>query len=271
MASKRIHEEAWGDLTVRLKPRDDGRFDGIVVRKGGGAVAQVRGDSDETEAEVRARLKQEALRRHPDWVGFDGAVQFFQNVFGKGFYDEAYQAEERSYKCAAKIQLEETAPLDAVLDGGGFAAAVLRVFQKTNLLSPFELMRVKDALNGSDGDSFVRAAAMFATGEMETGLRTMASVLRPHDAAKWTVVTYLPFLWKPDAHMFLKPNVTKLFADRVGHEFALRYRAGLDLDVYRSLRDLTAGTNEAIKNLRPRDNIDVQSFIWVVGAYPAND
>ena len=97
----------------------------------------------------------------------------------------------------------------------------------------------------------------------------MVNALKPHDAAKWTVVTYLPFLWRPDVHMFLKPEITKLFADRVGHEFAFQYRANLDLEVYRSLLDLAARTNDAIRALEPRDQIDVQSFIWVVGAYPS--
>jgi len=44
--------------------------------------------------------------------------------------------------------------------------------------------------------------------------------LKPKDAAKWTVVTYLPFLWRPDTHMLLKPMVTTDFAERV--DIALR-------------------------------------------------
>ena len=128
-------------------------------------------------------------------------------------------------------------------------------------------MRVKDVLSSEHGDSFVRGAAAFALGDMEAGLRKMVSAAKPCDAAKWTIVTYLPFLWMPDEHMFLKPEITKLFANRVGHEFALSYRSELDLDVYRCLLDLVAQTNETIGELRPLDNVDVQSFIWVVGDY----
>ncbi len=151
--------------------------------------------------------------------------------------------------------------------GDGFAEEARQAFHRTNLLSWFELMRVDDVLQGDRNDSFVSGAAAFASGEMEAGLRRMAGAAKPHDAAKWTVLTYLPFLWAPDEHMFLKPEVTKLFADRVGHEFAFRYRADLDLDVYKSLLDLVARTREALEELRPRDNVDLQSFIWVVGAY----
>ena len=70
----------------------------------------------------------------------------------------------------------------------------------------------------------------------------MERALKPHDAAKWTAATYLPFLWRPDQHMFLKPEVTKDLAARVGHRFASDYEAGLDIGVYESLLDLAART-----------------------------
>ena len=267
MRRQRILDEAWGEFTVRLVAREDGRFDGIAFRKGRGAEAKVRGERYETENEVRARLKQEVMRRHPDWVGYDGAVGFFRRHFPNGFEDENYLEQERSYKWDAKRLLDEAVPLDSTVAGEGFAEEALRALHRTNLLSRFELMRVADVLKGDRNDSFVRGAAAFASGDMEAGLRRMTSAAKPHDAAKWTVLTYLPFLWQPDTHMFLKPEITKLFADRVGHEFALRYRADLDLDVYRCLLDLVARTREAIEGLRPRDNVDVQSFVWVVGAY----
>ena len=190
-------DETWGELTVRLVARDN-RFDGIVFGKAG-TVVKVRGESGESEAELRVQLKQEALKRHPDWMGYDGAMAFFRKQFSQGFHDDEYLKQERTYKHKAKIQLDESVPLEAALDGVGFAESALRVFQRTNLLSPFELMRVKDVLRGDVGDSFVRGAATFATGDMAGGLQQMANALKPHDAAKWTVATYLPFLWRPES------------------------------------------------------------------------
>lgn len=99
----------------------------------------------------------------------------------------------------------------------------------------------------------------------------MANALGPHGAAKWTTVTYLPFLWRPDVHMFLKPEVTRRFAGRVGHQFEHHYAAALHPSVYDSLLDLVAETKAELEVLAPRDNIDVQSFIWVVGEYNIED
>ena len=80
-------------------------------------------------------------------------------------------------------------------------------------------------------------------------------------------MTYLPFLWRLQDHMFLKPEVTKDFASRVGHRFASDYEPRLNIGVYDSLLDLAARTTEELADLKPRDRIDVRSFIWVIGNY----
>ncbi len=167
--------------------------------------------------------------------------------------------------------LETTAPLDAVATGSGYGAAVRKVFQATNLLSPFEKPRIGDVLKGPNADAFVRGAALFTLGDIKAGLAEMEKAAKADGAAKWTVVTYLPFLWRPEAHMFLKPEVTKDFAERVGHPFASRYEAALRPEVYESLLDLVAKTERELKELKPKDRIDVPSFIWVVGAYEEGD
>ncbi len=41
----------------------------------------------------------------------------------------------------------------------------------------------------------------------------MESAAKPHEAAKWTLVTYLPFRWRPETHAFFKPQVTKDYAE----------------------------------------------------------
>lgn len=67
--------------------------------------------------------------------------------------------------------------------------------------------------------------------------------------------------------MFLKPLVTRNFAVRVGHPLAVTYEARLLPAVYRFLLDLADRTRAAIADLHPRDMIDIQSLIWVVGSY----
>ena len=167
----------------------------------------------------------------------------------------------------AKEKLDMTAPLDEAVAGRGFGEAVLGVFRATNLLSPFEMMRAQDLLRGRNADASIQAAARFAKHASQSSLSNLERALKSDDCAKWTVATYLPYFWRPDAHMFLKPEATKDFAARVGHPFASLYSARLEFDVYDSLLKLTSKANEELADLAPRDRIDVQSFIWVVGNY----
>ena len=191
----------------------------------------------------------------------------FLHFFPGGFASPDYAKRERTYKEEAKARLDASVPIDAALHANGLGLAALSSFHGTNLLSPFEKMRVADLLRGPSADAFLRAASRFTLGVEAHDLAEMAALAKPHECAKWTVLTYLPFFWHPDTHMFLKPEVTKDFAARVGHPFIHAYTAEISMAVYDSLRDLAARTAQEITDLTPRDRIDVQSFIWTVGAY----
>jgi hypothetical protein len=187
-----------------------------------------------------------------------------------GFADPYYFSQEREYKDKARNALDRNLPLSAVLDGRrGLGELALQVFQATNLLAVPEKVQLARFLKGTDADAFVLAAARFAVDGGEAKMLDMNQVLRKHDLAKWTVVTYLPFLWRPDQHMFLKPEVTKDFATRVGDGFVDDYDTALNIGVYRRLLGLVARTSQELTRAGwpPNDNIDVQSFVWIVGKY----
>jgi hypothetical protein len=248
-----------GKLELELVARD-GRFFGLADRK------QCVAGSDAEK--VWRQLQDDAGKSDPKYFGYDGARNRFLRLFPGGFHTKGFEEGERNYKLAAKRKLDSTIPLEQALAGSGLGEAALAAFRATNMLSPFEMMRVQELLRGPDGDAVVRTAAAFAQECDKSSLRRLESVLKLRDCAKWTVATYLPFLWRPDHHMFLKPEVTKDYAARVGHPFASVYAAGLNYDVYASLLDLVDRTASEIADLLPRDRIDLQGFIWAVGTYP---
>jgi hypothetical protein len=105
-------------------------------------------------------------------------------------------------------------------------------------------------------------ALLYGEGEFVEGFTTFADVLTEIGAGKWTIATYFPFLATPDTHMFLKPEVTKRIAVACGVE--LNYRPELNALTYQSLLRLSEHLRELLKDLGPRDLIDVQSFMWCV-------
>jgi hypothetical protein len=82
------------------------------------------------------------------------------------------------------------------------------------------------------------------------------------------VLTVFPFLADPKRHLYLKPNVTRLAAERWG--FPVAYEPRPNLATYRSLlafaKDIRTGLVDARFPNAPRDQIDVQGFIWVAGS-----
>ncbi len=259
---KTIREGSAGKAKLRLL--DTGKGFAGIINEGGKTVFQTSGENADA---VWAALQAQLTRSGPNWFGWQGARERFLHWFAGGFRSPAYLKDERDYKLAAKAKLEETTPVEEAATGSGHGEAVLAAYRRTNLLYPVEKTRLQALLRGADSDSFVRAAARFALGEGKSALAAMERLLRPHDNVKWTVVTYLPFLWRPDEHIFLKPEVTKDFAARVQHELEYRYGAELDLSVYESLLDMAGQIRTHFGDLEPRDQIDIQSVIWVVGDY----
>ena len=263
---KTIRELELGGTTIRLVEMKEG-FGGVVISKMG-QVTRYQGDDLE---KLWGQLKTEAGKSDEAYFGFDGAMNRFSHLFPDGFGSTAFATHERKYKVDASENLRANLPLEVAIDASGVGEVALKAFRETNLLAPIEQARVQELLRGKFADEFVQAAAAFTLGNVSEGIAGMKLASAESDIAHWTVFTYLPFLWRPEEHMFLKPAVTKDFAARVGHSFAYEYSAALDVGVYESLLSLTAETKLEISKLEPADNIDIQSFIWIVGKYDAAD
>ena len=69
---------------------------------------------------------------------------------------------------------------------------------------------------------------------------------------------------QPEAHIFLKPNVTRIAAREYGFEF--RYTSRPSWDTYQSLLEFAAVVGRDVRDLKPHDMIDIQSFLCVQGS-----
>ena len=83
--------------------------------------------------------------------------------------------------------------------------------------------------------------------------------------SKWTVLTILPFLARPETYMFLKPNATKVCADRLA--FNLNYSPTPNWLTYSKLMEMSDLLMDHLRPLGAQDYIDIQSFIWVIDYY----
>ncbi|GAC1691115.1 MAG: hypothetical protein NVS9B3_09710 [Gemmatimonadaceae bacterium] len=218
------------------------------------------------------------LRRGSAAPGAASARRKFLRFFPGGFNDATYIDWERGYKWTAHVRWEEAlgqAEYRGLLRAGKFAeiaARAVRIESRTNLLFSFEKMALRDAVRSALGSrSFATGLYDYLWGrgtdrsrferwcEVVDGLpRARTRVLT------WPLVTVFGFIARPDVHIFLKPNVTRIAARAYGAE--LLYRSRPAWDSYESLLQFAAQVRRGLRDLRPRDMIDIQSFIWVQGS-----
>jgi hypothetical protein len=198
-------------------------------------------------------------------------------VFPLGFRDEKYEHWERGYKAAAagewEHQLNE-AEFARLLGWGDFeeiARRALRVESATNLLFSFEKMALRDASRGEGAQPFAEGLFEYLHGErsMERRMARFAGVLgslprKQTRVVTWPVLTIFPFLAHPKSEIYLKPTVTRAAAAAYG--FPLDYHAPPEWSTYASVMSLVETVRRDLRDLKPRDMVDIQSFLWVLGS-----
>lgn len=206
----------------------------------------------------------------------------FLKAFPRGFRDETYLDWERGYKWDAHQRWEHalSEPLfRAALAERAYdriARTALSIESRTNLLFSFEKMALRDAVRSAAGArAFGSGLYEFLYGESDLDRRfaTWIDVIgqlprRKTRVLTWPLATVFGFIAQPRSHFFFKPTVTREAARRYGVE--LEYASRPSWEVYRGLLQFVRSVRYDIRDLRPRDMIDLQSYLWVQGSdeYP---
>jgi hypothetical protein len=202
----------------------------------------------------------------------------FLRIFRGGFRDETYLAWERDYKLEAHRRWTEVLGREiyqSLLRAGEhaeIAARAVGIEARTNLIFSFEKMALRDAVKSAAGArAFATGLYAFVYGDgsaqqkFESWCGVVAKLPRRQTrVATWPIATVFGFLAQPNRHIFLKPNVTREAARKFGFPFHYESRPGWR--TYASLLKFAAAARGELSDLQPRDMIDIQSFIWVLGS-----
>jgi len=206
----------------------------------------------------------------------------FLTVFPKGFYDADYVELERGYKWAAHRAWEQLLSKNrfaAMIKKESFAeiaSQAVRIESRTNLLFSFEKMALRDAIKSHEGAKLFSQSLfrlLYGRGSLNSRFGQWVSAIdqlprKQTRVLTWPLVTVFGFIARPDEHFFFKPTVTREAARLYGVE--LPYASRPSPELYHALLDFIAKVRSDIRDLRPRDMIDMQSFLWVQGSeeYP---
>jgi hypothetical protein len=209
-------------------------------------------------------------------------VRKFLHYFPGGFSGKKYIAWERDYKWEAHVAWEEKLNkknFRELLDQQQYheiAKTAVTLESKTNLLFSFEKMALRDAVKEeASAKEFAEGLFEFVYGKkpLKTRFeiyRDMLSRLpvKQTRVLTWPLLTVFGFIADPDQHIFLKPVVTKNAALKFGFDF--NYSSKTQWETYESLLEFAEEVKKETATLKPRDMIDIQSFIWVMGSeeYP---
>lgn len=233
-------------------------------------------DINSSPGPIHAPNRAYALRTRS--VGARQCRRKFLRIFPRGFRDPTYIDWERDYKLQAHrrwkaaLAPERYRSLLGRKEFHEIARLATTIESRTNLLFSFEKLALRDALRSPQG------ARLFALGlfEMLHGegsgetrfiawCNTIAALPRRLSRVlTWPVVTVFPFIAQPNAHLYLKPTVTRIAADAYEQEFD--YRPSPNWATYCSLLAFGRAVRRDLRDLHPRDQIDIQSFIWVQGS-----
>lgn len=204
----------------------------------------------------------------------------FLRVFPGGFSDPTYLDWERDYKVEShrrwQQQLGES-HFRALLRAREFseiARRALKVEQQSrhSMVFTFEKMALRDAVNTPAGAArFAKALFEFLHGRRQPADRFdawVAELMRlPRKQARlvtWPVTTVFGFLAQPRRHIFVKPLVMRRAAAACG--YALEYESRPSSRTYGQWLTLARLVRRGLRDLTPRDMIDIQSFLWVQGS-----
>ena len=185
---------------------------------------------------------------------------------------------ERGYKWRAHVTWAEQLGrerLRRLLARGKFAEIAqiaIAIESRTNLLFSFEKMALRDAVRTRSGArDFAQGLAefLYGTGDPDTRFERWCGVVArlPRKQTRvltWPIVTIFPFIAAPREHILLKPMVTRAAARKYGVDF--HYASKPSWMTYESMLRFAAVVRRDLRDLRPRDMIDLQSFIWIQGS-----
>lgn len=209
-------------------------------------------------------------------------INKFLYYFPGGYAGKKFVTWERDYKWVAHLAWNEQLNKDEfsrLLQEKKFMEIAKRaasIEAKTNLLFSFEKMALRDGVK-TPASAQLFAEGLFVYIYSDADLLSRFEIFRetltklPVKQTRvltWPLQTVFGFIADPKQYIFLKPTVTKRAAEK--YQFDFSYQSPVNWATYKSLLQFAELIGKDTAKWRPRDMIDLQSFIWVLGSeeYP---
>jgi len=234
-------------------------------------VEPIKVVGDEANHPVLDNLKIDKLSAGIKYKSLRDSIDYFKERFPEGFYGEEFKGEERDYKDKAHHLADDLlgenifSKLIKNEEYAEITKRALKVVNSTNLIFPNEKMALKDGLLKDDAKKIFSISLynlLYGDDTLEDRFNKFSRVLENINASKWTTASYFMFIVLPDKYMFVKPTITQYTAELCG--FEINYKPQLNWLTYKLVLEFSNYLFSELSELKPRDMIDVQSFMWCI-------
>lgn len=141
------------------------------------------------------------------------AEQRFLSRHPGGFHSPDMQAIAKKHKIEKLVAFAQTAFAKACFkDTDKIVKSAIKLVSQSSMVSIFEKPKFRDyvaSLDATGKQRFANSLKAQLHGAQAKGFDTMLELLGEAKLAKWTLLTVLPFYFKPDTEVFIKPTTTK--------------------------------------------------------------
>ena len=203
---------------------------------------------------------------------FAQAKERFLELFPGGFYGPRLVEEERNYKDRLNglcVSLLGQTELQRLIADGAYGTVVDSAVQfigdgELNLPHHIEKMAFTGGVRKLDARTFSESLQHWMHSDEPTASRLapIARELASIGADKWPILTAFTFFSSPERSVYIKPENLKYAAEVC--RFEINYRPGLNALTLDSVSGFYRYLEQKLADLKPRDMMDVQSFIWCI-------
>ena len=195
-------------------------------------------------------------------------VDRFLGIYPLGFNDPEYRSREREPKDEAREEFSQVLSQDEirrVVGTGNFkevATRALRVASSMDLIPRDDLVSMENGLRTQKARCRFASALdslLYGRDLERKRFEDWSGLLREIGALTWPVAGCFQFLVHPEGRIFIEPQVIQDAARSLGAE--LTCPAEVVWETYSRIQRFAEAIRKEIRELGPRDMIDVQAFL----------
>lgn len=168
------------------------------------------------------------------------AEQEFLMRYPGGFDNPEMLAIAKKHKIGKMVEFaQDSFGLEQFEDTEQIIENLMKIVGKSSLVSIFEKAKFKDIvkmLHENEKEMLAIGLKEFLHGDAASGFSLMVQVLKMYQIAKWPILTVVPYYYRPEVEVLIKPTTVKGVITHFELE-GMKYSPTPTYDFYKAYRD----------------------------------